>query len=195
MLKTLTVPALLAFSLLISACQKDNDPQPQSNLPEAEVKLQRATTYLSTSRYDNEQGYSQKTLQNTAVLDSDKLQLDFDATEGKDAISFTVPRASLSAAFTGTYELRSSASPAAPTISVYTFYRSRATGFINSATYRDIRGQLTITAYDAQRKLLTGTYKGRLENIVDPADSSTSSGDALRCNVEITGSFTNLKVQ
>lgn len=195
MFKRLAIPALLASSLLISACQKDNDPQPQANLPETEVKLQRITTYLSTNRYDNEQGYSEKTLQNTAALYADKLQLDFDATEGKDAISFTIPRASLTTGLIGTYELRSSINPEASATSAYTFYRSRAVGFINSATYRDIQGQLTITAYDAQRKLLTGKYKGRLENIVDPADSNTSSGDALRCNVEITGSFTNLKVE
>ncbi|NVO83445.1 hypothetical protein [Hymenobacter terrestris] len=155
----------------------------------------RSTTYLSTNRFNNEQSYSQKTLQSTVTLATDKLQLDFDAIEGKDAISFTVPRSSLTTAFVGVYELRTLASPAAPVASVYTFFRSRAANFINSATYRNMRGQLTITGYDAQRQLLTGSYQAQLENVSDPADSNSSSGDALRCNVEITGSFTNLKIQ
>ncbi|RFP66080.1 hypothetical protein D0N36_04980 [Hymenobacter lapidiphilus] len=157
--------------------------------------MQRSTVYLSTSRYNNAQGYSQKTLQSTATFATDKLQLDFDAMEGKDAMSFTVPRASLTAALTGVYELRSLASPAAPVASVYTFFRSRAAGSINSTTYRNVRGQLTITGYDAQRQLLTGSYQAQLENVSDPADNNGASGDALRCNVEVTGSFTNLKLQ
>ncbi|NVO30213.1 hypothetical protein [Hymenobacter lapidiphilus] len=177
----------------MSSCQKEDDPQP--GVPEAEVEMQRATTYLSTSRFNNEQGYSQKTLQSTATLATDKLQLDFDAIEGKDAISFTVPRSSLTTAFVGVYELRTLASHAAPVASVYTFFRSRAAGSINSTTYRNMRGQLTITGYDAQRQLLAGSYQAQLENVADPADDNGASGDALRCNVEITGSFTNLKVQ
>ncbi|WP_460503907.1 hypothetical protein, partial [Hymenobacter agri] len=84
---------LLLLAVLLAACsKKDADPQP-APVPAVQASLTRAFTYPASSSLDTELTYTQKTLHIGGRLDAAGLVLGFDAPEGSDNISFTIPAA------------------------------------------------------------------------------------------------------
>ena len=186
---------LLVLVVLYSAAcsSKNDDPQPD---PTPAISLKRVLRYLAASHPEQVQAYSQRTLHSSASLHRDgKLFIDFLAFEGKDHVDITVPRASLTADLRGTYTLRSQTAPQGPAEATYRYYLSNAPGSLHYRSYPVgfMQGQLTITAYDAQRQLLSGTYSITLPNVADPHDPIVGS-NGLRCSFELEGSFDNLKL-
>lgn len=57
------------------------------------------------------------------------------------------------------------------------------------------RGQPTIIAYDASRKLISVTYEMQLITINDLTDATLPGAATLQCNVSVTGSFKDLPVE
>lgn len=186
------LPLAALISLGAAACNsKKDDPQPD---PATEMQLIRSFTYPTASSYNNSITYSQKTLQSSAVLGDKGLYIGFAAVEGKDGLSFTIDPGSVAAGLTGTYALREVATPQNPATAHYVYTISDAPGASSFRLFDspEIAGQVTVTSYNAQRKLITGSFQVRLDNVSDPASSTPFSSP--QCNVDVKGTFTNLKL-
>lgn len=186
---------LTAVSLSAACSSKDDDPQPTAPDPAVEATLVRSFTYPANSDYNNGHVYTQKSLTSMATLDATELTLGFGAPEGKDDVSFTIPKTALAAGWQGTYELRSTAAPQGP-VKLWYFYTVSTTpsGTQGRIFSYPTQGQLRITSYDAQRQLLSGSYQLRVDDVADPTSGSLG-GNGRRCNIEISGTFVNVKVK
>ncbi|GAB3826504.1 hypothetical protein [Hymenobacter jeollabukensis] len=193
--------ALLAASLLVGAAScdsKSDDPQPEAPAV-ARHEMNRVFYYPSNATSAGI-SYAPADVKASGRLTADQLLLSFEPEAGQDAVSFTLPIARLTAGLTGTYALQSLPTPASAIAQVaYTFTANRSAAgsngrlFLSNANYMD--GQVVITAYDQQRRLLSGSYTLKMNDIIDPFSSAMSSPPALRCNLTLNGSFENLPLQ
>ena len=60
-----------------------------------------------------------------------------------------------------------------------------------SDTARELTGNVTITAYDAKRQLVSGTYTVRAPEQTEPGPSTLYNGP--KCTIILEGEFENLK--
>ncbi|RTQ48492.1 hypothetical protein EJV47_16100 [Hymenobacter gummosus] len=201
-MKTLRL-ALLAASLLVSlaSCDsksKSEDPQPEA--PAVARNQMDRMFYYPVSLTSAGISYAPADVKATGRLTTDQLLLSFGPEAGQDAVDFVLPVARLTAGLTGTYALQSLPTPATGVVQVaYTFTTSRTGSgtsgrlFLSNANYMD--GQVVITAYDQRRRLLSGNYTVRMNDISDPYSTAMSSPPAARCNLTLNGSFENLPLQ
>ena len=88
-----------------------------------------------------------------------------------------------------------------PTDSVFTsyVYSVRSNGGLSGGVYRfsdttrELTGNVTITAYDAKRQLVSGTYTVRAPKRTEPGPST--SYNSPKCTIILEGEFENLKVK
>jgi hypothetical protein len=117
-----------------------------------------------------------------------------DFTAGKDNVHFELDRAKLGTKWMGTYSLRCRTRPTDP---VFTSYVRSENG--GSSIYRlsdftqDLTGNVTITAYDAKRQLVSGTFEVNAPEQRDPY--STGNFNDPKCTIILGGDFNNLKVK
>jgi hypothetical protein len=132
-----------------------------------------------------------------AVLTTQVLGLDFEA--GSDNPHFEVDRAKLAANWVGTYSLRCRNRPTDPVFTSYVYSVRSASGGISGAIYRfsettrELTGNVTITAYDAKRQLVSGSFEVRAPEQTEPGPST--SYNSPKCTILLAGDFENLKVQ
>jgi hypothetical protein len=132
----------------------------------------------------------------TARLDapSNMLVLDFKA--APDEVYFEVDQTQLRSGWTGAYALRCQSRPSDPVFVSYLHTQSPQVGtaILRLSDWTPQRdGHVTITAYDAQRQLVSGSYEIMAPNQRDPSKPANPSGPL--CTVLLTGKFTNLKVK
>ncbi|OGX89087.1 hypothetical protein BEN47_08150 [Hymenobacter lapidarius] len=201
--RTLLLAALTAASGLFAACSnKDKDDTPAPADPKPAFQMSSYFDFITTtpaggaahSGYGT--GYRPSDITATATLGPQVLALDFEA--GTDNAYFEVDRAKLSAKWTGTYALRCRNRPTDPVFTSYTYTVRTATGssgafYRFSETTRELTGNVTITAYDAKRQLVSGTYEVRAPEQNEPSATITFGGP--KCTIILEGSFENLKVK
>ncbi|MCR5888497.1 hypothetical protein LRS06_12110 [Hymenobacter sp. J193] len=200
-MKTTTHFVLAAALLLgVAACDShENEPEPEVHAPVATFTMGSSIHYPApnvTTAISYPSGY----VQHQAILNDELLYVHFDAKEGRDAVNFTVERSQLNASIVGTYSLKSMPNPEAGAAEVrYVYYRENKPGNISASIYDSnnsgMSGQLTVTAYDAKRHLLSGSYELRMKNISDPNDTSWDPTDKERCDLTLWGSFTDLSIE
>ena len=190
---------LLLITGLLSAAgcsSKQDDPTPRD--PEAVVSLQRTISYPSGSLSAQVQEYSQLTLQTKLAAQADgSAQLSFMALTGKEKVVLTIPQSLFSTGQTGSYALKNRFDPQGSFSASYTYYVVNRPGEIHFHGYsvHQMQGKLTVASYDAQRRLLSGTYHLILPDVAAPNNESLSNVNALRSRVELVGSFENLKLE
>ncbi len=187
--------ACLATTLLAGCSKKEAAPQPAD--PAAEISLTRTMVFPSTGT-SNGVGYAPTSLEATGKLDATQLVLSVDAPKGQDYIGFTVPRSALSPDLLGSYSLLSLQAPGASVDTWYTYWTVRTSSVSAAHIYlsknSNMQGRLLITAYDSQRRLLSGSFEMRMADLADPTEEIASS-NPRRCTLDVTGTFTNLKLQ
>lgn len=57
------------------------------------------------------------------------------------------------------------------------------------------RGQLLITAYDAPRRLLSGSFEMAIDGMQNITNKYSVPNAPPLCNLKVTGTFANLKLQ
>lgn len=190
------LPALLT-ALCLTACGKHDDPQPAAD-PAPQVTMTRTMSYPTASRRDNGLTYTQKSMSIGGQLATDALELNFDVPEGNDNLGFQVPRTTLASKLEGRYPVYSQTERSATTRASYSYYLINthdASSTVIFSAGSVTRGQLIITAYDAARQLLSGSFEVSLDDVADPTEHGPESSDTPRCAVRLTGTFTNLKLQ
>jgi hypothetical protein len=144
-------------------------------------------------------------IENFATIEEDHIALAFIAApktpqSAGDAIAFQIDARHLSS-LAKTYTFNDRENPIS--FARYTYTYQRADGSIWSSisdTKMGIQfeGFLTIEKYDAVRQLMSGTYKAAIKGLInDPTKNNVSAPiDPInQCDVTITGTFTNLKLQ
>lgn len=136
-------------------------------------------------------------IQGEALLTPETLVLHFQALS--DDLRFELHRAQLAGfpPWVGTYALRCQRRPTAPTDVWYHYAREDMTGLRIStlklsSTSLHLKGYLVITAYDAQRQLVSGYYEVRANNQRDP--TSTAAVEAA-CTIILAGDFDSMELK
>ena len=191
--------SLLLAAVLLTACsKKEADPQP-APAPAVRADITRTFTYPGNSGFDTALTYTQKTLQIRGQLDATKLLLFFDAPEGSDNLAFTIPAVALAAGLPGTYALRDRQNSPGKVVETDYTYKIVNTPSVSSfhlyaSARNNMTGRVIITAYDAQRRLLNGSFEMTMDGVSDPREDFPSPMP-MPCNVKVTGSFENLKLE
>lgn len=201
--RSLFLVALTAASGLFAACSdkdRDDAPAPADPTPAFQMSsyfdFATATPTGGTAHSGYGTGHRPADIKGTATLAPQVLALDFVA--GKDNTYLEVERAKLSAKWEGTYALRCRTRPTDPVFSSYV-YTERTGGGISGAIYRfsdtarELTGNVTITAYDAKRQLVSGTYTVKAPEQDEPG--KTPSSNSPKCTIILEGSFENLKIK
>jgi hypothetical protein len=118
--------------------------------------------------------------------------LDFKA--NTDNAHFEIDRPKLAANWLGTYALRSRSQLSAPVFTSYVYSLNGGSSIYRfSDTTSDLTGNVTVTAYDAKRQLVSGTYEVRAAEQFEPG--KTPSFNDPKCTIILAGDFENLKVK
>lgn len=186
-------------AVLLTACSKDQDPQPAAPAPALQAGMTRTFTFPSNSNYDTGLTYTQKSMRITGKLDGSALSMAFDVPEGSDFISFAMPASTLSANLQGSYRLRDRQnSPNAVVETRYSYTTLNVPGASSGQLFfssgNNMVGKVVITAYDSQRRLLNGSFEMAIDGVSDPRERYPSANSA-RCNVKVIGTFENLKLE
>ncbi len=188
---------LLAAAFLLAACAKKEAPPAD---PAPATTLARTLTFPKATSLSNDTTYAQPAMTSTGQLDGQGLRVGFAPRVGRDVIQFTVPAAALVPAVVGSYELVDrSRSPGTAASVAYSFLLARnlasSGSFLIDGESYATRGQLLITAYDAPRRLLSGSFEMVIDDLQNITDKYSVPNAPPLCNLKVTGTFTNLKLQ
>lgn len=181
--------AFFALVILAGCSPRSADPTPADPTPAA--VLTRAFVSQTTSSSATAT-YTEQNTKGDAYLSKSLLSIGLNAKI--DYIGFELDRSALSNQWVGDYALRSQKRPTDPTAVLYSYTNLTTTA---SSIYRlstfasDLTGKLSITQYDADRQLISGTYTVEAPNQQDPRLAPDSNE---RSQLIVAGSFTNLKI-
>ncbi|AMJ67257.1 hypothetical protein [Hymenobacter sp. PAMC 26628] len=176
----------------------------QKEVPPADpvpaTTLARTLTFPTASSLSNDTTYAQTAMTSTGQLDGKNLWVGFAPLVGRDVIRFMVPVAALTPAVVGSYKLvDKQRSPGTAASVFYNFLVARnvstSGSFLIDGESHATRGQLLITAYDAPRRLLSGSFEMAIDGMQNITDKYSVPNDPPLCNLKVTGTFTNLKLQ
>jgi hypothetical protein len=192
-----------ATSGLLTACtdkEKNEDPAPAAPAPAFEMSsyfdFVTITPSGGTAHSGYGTGYRPADITGTAILTPQVVALNFVA--GSDNAYFEVERASLSTQWLGTYALRCRNRPTSPVFASYVYSVRNGSGLSGSIyrfsdIVRELTGNVTITAYDTRRQLVSGTYTVKAPDQTEPGKMSSPSNPT--CTIILEGTFENLEVK
>ena len=195
---------LSVLAVGFTACEKNpvSEKQPDPVTTSAFTRTIQYTNQGTTKEAAYDTAYK---IENFAVVEEDHIVLAFIAApkipeSAGDAIAFQIDARHLTS-LAKTYTFNDRENPI--TYGRYTYTYQRADGSIwgsISDTEMGVKfeGFLNIQKYDATRQLISGTYKAAIKGLInDPTKNSTASPiDPINlCDVTVTGTFTNLKLQ
>ena len=194
---------LLLSSVGFTACaDKEEAPAPTAPDPAAAFELSHYFDFATTapgggtSHSGAGMVHPSKDIAGTARLDAPSKTLVLNFKAAPDEVYFEVDQLQLRPGWTGTYALRCQSRPTDPVFVSYLHTQSAQVGtsiLRLSDWTQQLDGNVTITAYDAQRQLVSGSYEVTAPNQRDPSTPANPGGPL--CTVLLTGKFTNLKVQ
>ncbi len=193
-----TLLTLCLATALLSSCSKEHDPQPAAPDPAPTLTVTRTMTYATAPSRDNGVTYTQKTLDGSGTLTDTGLKLLFSEQNAPDDLAMEVPKAALTNALNGTYALNTRTNPSGVADVRYIFTRINTPGQTSGVIVGKFSlagGQLVVTQYDSERRLVSGSFEVRYEDLADPTDGRFSDSDKLHCTLKMVGSFNNLKLR
>ncbi|AKD04791.1 hypothetical protein POKO110462_10105 [Pontibacter korlensis] len=194
MKKLLTLTLITALALGFSACDKD----PDEVTPTAQAELNRAIVYS----YEQPQSflvklYGEGSTETYASYDTEHFGISIGAplNVGKDNITFVISEEDLKSNLSGAYTLKTLPDVSEGQVDVtYSYLRDAHTRSIITSDKSNIEGHFTISAHDTKRHLVSGTYELVIPNAYDPTVDQFTEPNLRRCDISISGSFTNVKV-
>ena len=204
-MKHLFALLLAASTVALSGCSDKSDGDAPT--PAAEFSLHRELRFPLTPSTPNgdtvsvvHNTYDAKGIKATALGPDIAassymgLQIRLDVAEQTQNLSIMIPSTKLSPAWTGQYPCETLYQTAPTTAGGIFFVGTRE--LID--TYHNFlcNGLVTITKYDTQAKLVSGTFSLRQTSVSDPfALAGLPEPLRKKCTVVVTGSFANLPVQ
>ncbi|MCB2410616.1 hypothetical protein [Hymenobacter lucidus] len=181
--------ALLVPAGLLSACSDKTEETPAPADPTPEYRIGHGYYYPAT-RESSIVSWPSRDIKGEAQLYPAVLGLDFKV--ATDAVHLEVDRAALKTDWKGVYALKCQKRPTDPVFVSYLYTDAGGTSIFRLSDFTpELTGNVTITAYDAKRQLLSGTYEVVAPGQRDPlSDFSTAT-----CDITLAGSFTDMKVK
>lgn len=197
--RILLFATMLTASLLGTSCGKDCEPTPE---PVAATPIQAATLHVFFEYAGSADGRSVSYLADkpTGQLASDRLTLTlnnmFPAVGPSDKVVFVLAKSQQKPGLVGTYSLASqpdaSKGDVQTTFFRYSSIKENTDNYVAS-NLNQLSGSLVITAYDAARQLISGTYEIKAAGIRDVftfRPNFDSNPDSRRLgNLRVHGSF------
>ena len=197
--------SVLAATLFIS-CEKDNIKPPAPEPVQATGEISRSLQFPNQNdlvKFAHYKGTS--ILQMRAAVSDGKLSFVFDASptnnnSGGDAISFTIDAKHLATGLVGSYDYVNTNARILSTRYTYTFKNGQGDlwgSMLDLSTGVQYTGILHILQYDAEKKLITGSYDVYVKDLInDPTKRSGASpiDPADYCHLNVAGNFTNVKI-
>jgi hypothetical protein len=197
--------SLFATALLFASCSKN--PKETVTDPAAEAAFTRTVVYTNqnnlqiTASYNNNQ-----LLQTRANIDGNQLVvglyvMPLQPGNTGDGIFFRIDKSFLQQGLQNTYAVGGQTTPAVQNTR-YTFMVEKPEGGFWSSIHEtgmglQMQGSLTITEYNANRKLMSGTFNVVIKDLIsDPLNyNRVSTIDPINLNtVTLSGTFTNVKL-
>jgi hypothetical protein len=193
----------LLFLIAATSCRKPveemPDPVPQTSLFRV-IELPNQNNLLKQSAYVNTD-----LLKTTTGVQGDQLFFFFDASpevnnSAGDALLLTINASNLETGLVKKYSFGLPEPASMHARYVYSFREgsgSTWSSFTDSRFGVVFEGELVITAYDAERKLISGHYEVKARNLInDPTVQSVGQPiDPLnQCNLTVSGSFKHVKM-
>jgi hypothetical protein len=191
----LLLPLLSALALLASCSKEKVKPMPAPE-PITELGFTRMFDYVGTNVL-RDTAYFNQELRSQVVVDHDGLLLKLETASGKEHLSFRVRPNQLPSGLVGSFVLDNGNNVrTAETTYLYQLQRT-SSGGAYSVLGNDISptsGTFTISGYNTQRGLLSGSYNFQFTGVTDPTVSSQDPA-RRRCDVILAGAFKNIKLQ
>lgn len=196
---------LLATSLLFTACEK-NTPTEVAD-PAAEGTLTRTIDYTRLGSTNTASYSGNHLIETQALIDGNEIILGLFATPKVantmgDGVAFKIDKSYLQQGLAGTYHLDAQTAPAVLSARYNHMWQKENGGFWSSihetSMGLQIEGTLTITTYQADRKLLSGSFNMVIKDLVsDPMryDGPSTIDPMKLSTVTLTGTFSNLKLK
>jgi hypothetical protein len=196
-LSRLLLGAALTFAAASCSDKPEVAPQP-APAPAADFSLARSFYYPGSTAFRGV-SYPTADLRGHAHQDPNGLHLQFITRDQREGVYLSVDGSALGPGLLGTYALRSASNSRNPGSASYGYnYRvtdSGTAGSYYASSFTELEGQVRITAHDAARHLISGSYEVRLPDVGDPTDSVRTRANQQRCRVTLGGSFENLPVE
>ncbi|AYA37870.1 hypothetical protein D3Y59_12950 [Hymenobacter oligotrophus] len=191
-MKTLALLLLPAAALLTAtSCSKDSvKPKPD---PAVELGMQRSFHFTADNTH-RDTTFASGAMESLAARTSQEMYLCFGPAAGADYINLKLDPRQMPSNFVGTYSLDSNTGAV---YSRYLYRRITPSGYSASILSSDAHpttGTLTISHYDAERKLISGSYTAQFTGVYDPTSTSTNHTQLRRCNLSLSGTFENVKL-
>lgn len=187
-----TLALLLSLPLLLNTgCSKEENPLPEPT-PQATATYRRTFFYPANSAV-LDTVYAALLLRAVAGQDANELNISIGTTKPDENVNFRIERSRIKPGTAGTYSLKTAQSPGQGDASVTYYCQSGSGGYLYFSTANRLTGSLTVTGYDAARKLLSGRYTVELPDASDPTAAPTTF-PKQRCNITLTGTFDNVLV-
>ncbi|MCB2376609.1 hypothetical protein LGH70_03390 [Hymenobacter sp. BT635] len=189
--RSLLFAVLLAPVGGLTACSDKAKEEPAPADPTPTYTMGHSFYYPATNTSDG-LVHPSRDIKGEARLFSQVLAFDFDARP--DAPHFEIERVQLKSGWVGAYALRCRPRPTDPVFASYSYWRKDNSGvriFRFSDFSLELAGHVTITAYDAKRQLVSGSFEIKAPGENDPL--SVSIGQ--KCDILIFGEFTDMKVK
>lgn len=192
------VTALLGSLLLITSCKKESDPEPAPLVPAQSAEVSVAATY-----YDNTpaQGLHYLAYSPAASQYSDRLELLFRDDFGREALTLVFAKSKQKAGWVGTYIVAAQPDPGQGDVQ-FSYVRRLNDNYSNSFgsnTNALSEGSVVITAYDASRKVLSGTFTLHIKKAKDPfrftsAFPGSASDARADADIKLYGTFLEVPI-
>lgn len=194
-MKTTTRPlVLLSLTLgLLTSCSRDDSPAPA-----AEAMYTRSITYLDTASPSQlDSTFTSSALKPFIQQNATYFTVFVQRLPDRETVSFSFLRAKLPANPVGTYRFKTKLD-ATPDVDVAYHIevadRRGSNNWVYDRLIYSPMGSLTITAYDAKHRLVSGRFEVNIPNASDPL-ALYSVYPMRRCNLSLQGTFTNAPVQ
>jgi len=193
-----TRAALLALATcLATSCSEKATPEPELT-PEPTATVTRTIAYRDAAQpVRRDTVFQQTALTPTAELSGSTLFVSLRTKPNREGFLFALNRSRLPASLVGTYSYQSRQDVAAPTnLHYYAFLPGSdgSQGWSFGSLVNTPTGALVITAYDAKRQLLSGTFTVGISDASDPFEEDDAP-TSRRCAIALNGTFANLAVQ
>lgn len=198
-MKFINLPTTLFIGavLILTSCKNNEGIAPV--LPTPEYTLNRTIIYENGAQLAAE--YSSAVVQSNAINTTEEFSFYEGVNEpnGNDHISFKITPEKLKGGLIGVYSLKSVQTQATADAGVNYVHNTASnpgsySASIYNSSFSTFEGNYEITGYDPETKLISGQYIVVLKGAADPYKGGSNPSNAQKCDITVTGSFKNVKI-
>jgi hypothetical protein len=194
MKKIIPSVCLYAWVFMAVSCSPKDDEA--TIVPKVEASMERKFNFEESTEEDKIT-YTLGLPEMKLLSDDEKLEIMFAPARpaGKDAVVFRIKKSELANGYIGTYKIRSLSNGKSghSDLTYYHYYNKTGSTALFSSGNR-MEGNIEIKSYNASTGLASGSFVVNIKNVTDPASKEINPARPRKCDVVVTGEFSNLKL-